>query len=1095
MRISLTKDYLLQGYNNPEQCGVCLTNAVFALIVSSDLLMAEVRTMETKDHKSIRNFMFNVKDDPYVEYIQPLVPLITPGDLLREKFIRTSQGRTNPPTTFGVAGDYYLLRSYLHTVCGNNRTRPTPPGNRVESCYIEIQNEKVKNGPFTAWEIILKDLFGSRQLTEERFKFEEFKGATYFNEIDFLSLFWREDHVFLLNYKRMNLNFLHMMNLPITQQLTNYIEKNNLIPKHIAINSMALRTKEIHPLTYKIFFECLEQLDAFPNYVKAFACPSLQIVIDKRAEKLPLHFNPENLRHNFMYKREHLFYKVAGISFLSLDTERNHISVAEILKHYMGRNINWYDPEVRRCEADMFTYFMDYIRNVRRRLDLAGLAQRLEENLSKKQTKKMFNIFIVLLLINYQLNFVANQQMPILCKEPPKVMGNLYISRTFRQQIQGDDRLHSGSYLEFKCKPGYKLGNLKDDLDLVRFTCSQEDGSWKSDVTEWPLFCKEDKSNVYYGLPKICNDYQNVTEAYLINRHTVRLATESTTTMRAGSIIVWRCYYGYYMEGSSKMECQKDGTWTTAPKCEEYPNCDNPSQMQIDGMRPTEIYSVWNSVRTKRVTGTYVTFVCANSNSPSLENGGKMMCTNGKYEPDFRKGNPCLMEEPIKTMDDLYPVCDDIPEIENSFRNVHGSIIRGDSRLRFGSKIYYQCRNGFEIVGIANLTCNNAGEWTPSFPKCAEKSMCEPLENVKVQNAVVVDGKQYRLNGRGNMSADGSFVQFKCSNGDSNPLPHNGIVICRDAAYFPADYKAWSCLDLSPNRICDELPDIEFGVKRTKMNRNEEDDENTMRTGSVVEIICQPGYEIEGPTKLECNAEGTWNPLNFPSCNRMRDCESPENLPLTNSYVTLVFKRRTEEEPDRMLDGSYVRLQCYDKEVNELPLNGTVTCNNGEFDRSKIEAIEKICPKRKIQRTYVQKVCDDLPSPSNTIRRGSIVRGTDDADDVFRSGTIFVFYCERLYQKVKGSNMTCDEEGHWQGTETVCEKRPICDDPEELKWDNEVVRRTKIYSFYLDEEKTVLGDGTYVEFECRNRRRQLPNNGKVICIDGKYKPPMEEITC
>ncbi|KAI3388208.1 hypothetical protein SNEBB_006108 [Seison nebaliae] len=245
----------------------------------------------------------------------------------------------------------------------------------------------------------------------------------------------------------------------------------------------------------------------------------------------------------------------------------------------------------------------------------------------------MFNIFIVLLLINWQLNFVSNKQVPILCKEPPKVMGNLYISWTFRQQIQGDDRFHSGSYLEFKCQPGYKLGNLKDDLDLVRFTCSQEDGSWKSDVTEWPLSCKSSK--------KQCDAYPNVVGAYLANRYNFRLAKDSETTMRTGSYIVWKCYNGYYMEGSSKMECKEDGTWSTAPKCEEFPDCDNPSKIQIDGMRSTRTYTVWNAVRTKRVTGTYVQFTCLNSGSPKLENGGKMLCTNGKYEPDFRKGNSC----------------------------------------------------------------------------------------------------------------------------------------------------------------------------------------------------------------------------------------------------------------------------------------------------------------------------------------------------------------------------------------------------------------------------------------------------------------------
>ncbi|KAI3384324.1 hypothetical protein SNEBB_002494 [Seison nebaliae] len=373
------EDLVLQGYNNP--CGVCLTNAVFALIVSSNLLMAEVRTMETKDSEFIRNCMDNFQLDRYVQNAQPLLPPITAGDLLRDKFIPTSEGRINVPTVFGLAGEYYLLKGYLQRICLNRRDRLIPPGNRVESCYDEIQREKVATYPYQAWEPILKDLFHPRQFTQEEFRFNERQKATYFNQIDFLSLFWLEDHESILNYNRLPLDFLHMMNHPITHQLRNYMGENNLVPKHIAVNSETLPTKELHPLTYQNFFECLEQLNNNPHHAIQLVCPDLEIVYDRRGEKLPLNFNQANLEQSFIYEDRELVYKVTGITFVTLDVEENLINVDLMLKRHRLRVINFDNAEIRQCEANMFNNLMDYLTIVRQRLDLVALAQRLENDL------------------------------------------------------------------------------------------------------------------------------------------------------------------------------------------------------------------------------------------------------------------------------------------------------------------------------------------------------------------------------------------------------------------------------------------------------------------------------------------------------------------------------------------------------------------------------------------------------------------------------------------------------------------------------------------------------------------------------------------
>ncbi|KAI3384323.1 hypothetical protein SNEBB_002493, partial [Seison nebaliae] len=375
------EDVVLQGYNNPDRCGVCLTNAIFALIVSSDLLMAEVRNIQTKDPLFISNFMVNVKRDPYLEDIQPLLPLITAGDLLRNKFIPTSEGKINQLSIFGFAGEYFLLKSYLRTICLNHRDKPIPPGNRLESCYDEIQQKKIVGYPYVAWRPILRDLFYPKQLTEIEFRFNKYQGATYFNEINFLSLIWVDDNESILKYKRLGRNFLYMINHPVNQRLKNYMEYNNLVPKHIALSSTSFPSRELHPFTYKIFFECLEKLKDNSTHVDRFVCPDLTIFYDFRGEKLPLNFNQANLEHSFMYRNRNLFYKVTGFTFLSLDVEENGIKFDVISRRHWYRDININSDEIIECETNMFLTLIEYITTVKQRLDLAAVAQQMENDL------------------------------------------------------------------------------------------------------------------------------------------------------------------------------------------------------------------------------------------------------------------------------------------------------------------------------------------------------------------------------------------------------------------------------------------------------------------------------------------------------------------------------------------------------------------------------------------------------------------------------------------------------------------------------------------------------------------------------------------
>ncbi|KAI3383566.1 hypothetical protein SNEBB_001231 [Seison nebaliae] len=375
------ENLLVHGFNNPDECGVCLTNSVFALIMSSELLMAQVRAIQTANKPYVKKFMKIVKKDPFLEKKSPLFPLITQGDLLRDKLLRTSKGKVTHNTQFGFAGDYYLLKSYLDALYQNRRDKPMCPGNKVQSCYAAIRGQKVNGFPYEAWGTILEDLFNPTKLTKKTFEFEQFKMATYYKEINFLSLFWMEGNPQRHTYKRLPQNLLYMMNDQISQELTFHLENNKFVPKHIALNFRPYDVKELHPHTFRNFFKCLDQLKQDFQYVDRFECDELTVLYDHGGEKLPLNFSQVNFQQSFMYEGQKMDYKITGVAFASLYATENFVDFNDIIEHYAPRPPNISNDDLLACEKDMLKLLMDYIIHVNQRSDLVELLERLKDDL------------------------------------------------------------------------------------------------------------------------------------------------------------------------------------------------------------------------------------------------------------------------------------------------------------------------------------------------------------------------------------------------------------------------------------------------------------------------------------------------------------------------------------------------------------------------------------------------------------------------------------------------------------------------------------------------------------------------------------------
>jgi len=61
-------------------------------------------------------------------------------------------------------------------------------------------------------------------------------------------------------------------------------------------------------------------------------------------------------------------------------------------------------------------------------------------------------------------------------------------------------------------------------------------------------------------------------------------------------------------------------------------------------------------------------------------------------------------------------ICDDPEEIENGF-------IEGEDRS-YGDVIFYQCNDGYALVGSSRRTCRSDKKWSPSsVPLCEGKTI------------------------------------------------------------------------------------------------------------------------------------------------------------------------------------------------------------------------------------------------------------------------------------------------------------------------------------------------------------------------------------
>ncbi|KAI3379310.1 hypothetical protein SNEBB_003009 [Seison nebaliae] len=320
----------LVGFYNDLNLGVCITNSLLSIILSSDYLMHRI-------HEDMKHNFYN---ESYVAEIRknPCTSTCVPrGSISSAQILRVGMSKIKGCELYaaplGVSGDYFLLKYYNSPYVSYRR----------ESCREIILRCKDAVSGYERFDAILTELF------EEKFgdyMVHPFQ-VSWYPKLQFLNLnYWIYDQV---NRVGKGLWDTKRISTQIFQDLTereifgiNRRFKTEKIetPQFICIYMAQSYLPEIHPSFYVYLTQTLGEM--FDNNIK----PSLNnlnnfpVYYVEKGVKLPNSLTEDNLKYEFPF-----------------DITQNHdYSIRTIVLHMMDELFFYLEPVIRRCNPEIQTF-------------------------------------------------------------------------------------------------------------------------------------------------------------------------------------------------------------------------------------------------------------------------------------------------------------------------------------------------------------------------------------------------------------------------------------------------------------------------------------------------------------------------------------------------------------------------------------------------------------------------------------------------------------------------------------------------------------------------------------------------------------------
>ncbi len=332
-----------------------------------------------------------------------------------------------------------------------------------------------------------------------------------------------------------------------------------------------------------------------------------------------------------------------------------------------------------------------------------------------------------------------------------------------------------------------------------------------------------------------------------------------------GSRVRYQCNDpGYTIIGNEIRFCTEDATWNgTDPSCELF-NCIDPGHLH-NGQRKGDDFTYGSSVSYECDNGYYLLgdsiITCGNDmtwNSSVTPTCNPVSCsdpsipTNGRMGNEFKyqtivyytcdSGYELVGDDVIKCQADQIwngslPTC--VPISCGTLVAPDNGLQIGNATYTFASIVEFNCNSGYYLTGPSVLQCMANSNWDHTVPDCLPVS-CEPPPVPNNGSIVGYDSNVYYSYSRS--------IVYQCDEGYF--LNGSNVSTCQ------ADRK-WS--DSVPEciELCEEFEFLN-GIKTPS--------DTPLIPGTIIQLSCTNGYEVNGTSSIECLSNSEWNISVIPEC-------------------------------------------------------------------------------------------------------------------------------------------------------------------------------------------------------------------------------------
>ena len=573
----------------------------------------------------------------------------------------------------------------------------------------------------------------------------------------------------------------------------------------------------------------------------------------------------------------------------------------------------------------------------------------------------LFSIFPFLLTLIFLPNgYSQPQPQHQHCTGPVPDIQNGYVA-------QGGSLV--GNWRGVYCDPGYQL-------DGISFILCQESGQWSRiqatcHLNSQPAQCRQ--------LPQVSNGYAQ-TDSYAV-----------------GSIATINCNPGFHIASPLVVQCLSSGTWsinsiscqpgnTPQTSCGELPTVANgrfvSNSYEIGSQAFLYCYANFilqgpNSI-TCQPSGNWSTSVSQCVSPRPTTCGPLPLVVNGTFsassfevgslanlscQPRFEiQGYNLIICQSNGNWTNPLGVCSPIrrPIICKQLPTITNGIITSRSHSP-GSKADIFCNTGFQLEGSNKIQCLQSGEWSPVV------SICRPTHQPAGcgQLPQLPDGQVST-----NSYAVGSIASLVCNNGYQRQGPDE--IYCLQSGRWSEIVSI--CYPTQTN-ACGHLPQLPNGNIST----------NSYALGGIASVICNSGYHLQGQASILCLQSGHWSQI-------MARCEMVNcgNTPSIENGVFIGYRGQIGNKADIVCNPGY-----------ELQGQTSIFC----LGSGKWSPIRGTC----VATQFVR--CGPVPELTN-----GFIHNTSDV-----VGSLAPVLCDPGFERRGPQAISCLPSGNWSLLQTTCQ--------------------------------------------------------------------------